>query len=169
MRVHARPAPVLRPRDEARTNRIQRHVAHRNREMRLVHGDGPKAALPEMPGPPQPRVDRPGIAPMHRSQSAPQPIGIGGRQDQVNVVGHQDLGPDLDIGRAAGLRKQIAIKRVIGIRKEGLRSAIAALRDVMWHTRDHEARKAAHTKSIADRLSRVNLVHCHRNSCEEHR
>jgi hypothetical protein len=76
------------------------------------------------------------------------------------MVGHQDPGPDLDIGRTAGLRKEIAIEPLIGICKEGLRPAVAALRHVMRHPRDHEATKAANAKSIADRLSLVNLVHC---------
>jgi hypothetical protein len=69
----------------------------------------------------------------------------------VDVIGHQHPAPDLEFRRTAGFRQEVAVRRIVGIAKERLRSAVAALRDVMRHTRDHEARRAADVKSIADR------------------
>ena len=149
MGAHARPAPVFCPRDEPRPDRIERDVTHRCGEMRLVHGSGAEAAaLPEMPRPPQPGVDSPGITAMRRRQGASKSIGIDRRQDQVNVIGHQHPGPDLDLGSTAGFRQEVAVKGIVGIAKEGLRSTVAALGDVMRQTRDHQPRKTAHASII---------------------
>jgi hypothetical protein len=131
-------------------DRIERNVTNRCSQMRLVDGSDAEAALPEMSGPLQPSVDRPGITAVHRREGAPQSIGIHRRQDQVNVIGHQPPGPDLDLGSTAGFRQEVSVKGIVGIAKEGLRSTVAALGDVMRHTRDHQARKAAHVSIIAD-------------------
>jgi hypothetical protein len=105
-----------------------------------------------------------GVAAMHRRQGAPDPVRIGRGQDQVDVVGHQNPGPDLHIRGAAGVRQKVPVQRIVRITKERLHPAVATLRDMMRHARDHEARKAAHTTSIVGQPRQVNLVHCHRNS-----
>jgi hypothetical protein len=46
---------------------------------------------------------------MHARKRAPQPVGIGRRQDQVHMVRHQAPGQHLDIGRTAILGGQVAI------------------------------------------------------------
>jgi len=62
----------------------------------------------------------------------------------VNVVGHQAPGPHLDPGRDAIGGEQVAIKRIVAAGKEGLRTAIAALGDVMRMTWDNDTGKTGH-------------------------
>jgi hypothetical protein len=54
--------------NQPRPHRIERHVSQRRREMRLVHDDGAKPALPEMAGATAPRMNDAGIAAMHGRQ-----------------------------------------------------------------------------------------------------
>ena len=102
--------------------------------MLLVHRDGAEAALPEMTAAFAPRLDHAGIATMRPRQRPAQPVGIGRHQNEVDVVRHQAPGPHLDFGRAAILGEQVAVKRIVGVAKEGTRAAIAALGDMVRMT-----------------------------------
>jgi hypothetical protein len=62
----------------------------------------------------------------------------------VDVVRHQAPGPHLDRGGAAIFGEQIAIKRIVGVAKEGARTAIAALRHVMRMIGDDDTGEASH-------------------------
>ena len=99
--------------------------------MFLVHGDGAKAALPEMTAALAPRLDDSRIATMHARQRAAQPVGVGRDQDEMHVVWHQAPGPYLDLRRAAIGGEQVAIKRIIGVAEKCARGAVAALRDMV--------------------------------------
>ena len=59
------------------------------------------------------------------------------------------IGPDRDIEFAAGLREQIAIKRIIAVIEEHPLAPVAALRDVMRRTGNDEAGKPRHEGWIA--------------------
>ena len=47
-----------------------------------------------MTGPAVPRIDETGIAAMEIGEGATQPLFVLGRQDDMDVVGHQAIGPD---------------------------------------------------------------------------
>ena len=64
MRRDARPAPVLGPLDEPRSDRVQRHIARRRHQMLLVHRRRAEPRLEQMPGHAEPGIDRGRIAPM---------------------------------------------------------------------------------------------------------
>ena len=63
-------ARLTNPRDHW----IEPDVAGRRQQMRLVHHHRAKAALEQMARPPEPSVDRPGVAPVRFGKGCPQPI-----------------------------------------------------------------------------------------------
>jgi hypothetical protein len=93
------------------------------------------------------RLNDAGIAPMHARQRAAQAVRIGRHQDQMHVVRHQAPGPHLGLRGAAVFREQVAVKRIIGIAKEGFRAAIATLGDVVRMTGNDDAGEARHAAS----------------------
>ena len=136
--------------------------------MVLVHHHGAEAPLPEVPGAAPALMDDAGVAPMHRRQRAAQAVLVARGQDEMDVVGHQTPGPDFDAGVAARGGEQIATERVIGVGEEHPRAAVAALGDVMRQTGNDDARKPSHGAIMADRVRRVNRMHCHRNHNRMH-
>lgn len=141
MCAHTGPAPVARTIDEARPDRVERHVAQRRGEMFLVHRHAAEAALPEMPGPLAARMNDARVAAVHPRQRAAQSVRIRRHQDQMNVVRHQTPRPDLHVGRAAGRRQQVAILRIVVIAEERSRPSISTLRHMVrqagnYHTGD---------------------------------
>src|SRR5262245_2877708 len=116
--------------------------------MRLVQDDRTATSLPEMAGALAARMNDPGIAAMHRRQRPPQPVRIGGHQDEMYVIGHQAPRPNLDIGRPAMLAQEIAVERIVGVAEEGAGTAIAALGDVMRQTGNDDACEASHGASL---------------------
>ena len=83
-----------------------------------------------MAGPLEPGVDVPRIIPVNHRQRATDAVRIGRREDEVHMIWHEHPGPDLHTRRCTMPAEQIAIKRVVFVLKKGLRTAIAALRDV---------------------------------------
>ena len=59
------------------------------------------------------RVDERGEAPMRLPHRPGKGVGVGGGQDEVNVVGHEAIGPAGDAVGAAALGEQVAIERII--------------------------------------------------------
>lgn len=110
--------------------------------MHLVHRDRAEPALPQMASPAVPRVDPPGIAAVGVGKGRPEPVGIGGNDDQVNVVGHQAIGPDLSRRGLCGLGQQLAIGEKIILLEKGRAATIAALRDMIGQSGDDEPGKS---------------------------
>ena len=94
--------------------------------MVLIHRRGAEPALPEVAGLLLPRMDGARIGAVQPRQRPPQAVGVGRRQDQVHVVGHQAPAPDGDVGVAAMGHQQVTIERVVGIAEEHARTAVAA-------------------------------------------
>jgi hypothetical protein len=98
----ARPAPVLRPRHQPRANGVHSHIAHGRQEVGLVHRDRSEATVEQMTAPASARIDEVRPSTMCRSERAGQAVLSVGNEDQMDVIGHQALSPDLD-GRLAHL------------------------------------------------------------------
>ena len=128
--------------------------------MRLVHGDGAEPGLPEMPGPPWAPMDRAGISAMHARQGAPEAVPVLRHEDQMDVIGHQAPGPDLDVGSAA---EEIAIERIVIATEERLLPAVAALGDMVRDTGNDDPGETGHARTSAVRATHGNKMHCHRN------
>ena len=148
MGMQARPRPIERALDQPGAHGIEQHVAHRPGQMRLVHRHRANAALPEVTGPLQPRMNSTGVSAMHPGKRAARAVRVGGHEDRMNVVGHQAPGPDLDPGRPALAAEDVAVKGVILVLEKRPLSTIAALRHVMWDTGNDDAGEAGHAGNI---------------------
>lgn len=104
----------------------------------------------------EPGVDMAGIATMHRRERPAQAILIGGHQDQVNMVGHENPRPDLDARVGAVRAEQIAVERVILVAEEGLGTTIAPLRDMMRVPREDRACQASQMAWLSHRCGEGN-------------
>ncbi len=144
MRPHARPGPVLRPLDQARPHRVQGHIADGQCKGAFVHHHRGIPAVEQMSAPAPTRIDevRPSAVSCPHGQT--QPIGRGWAEDQVHVVGHQAIGPHLDLRLAHLLGQHVAIDVVVAVFEEDRLTPIAPLRHMMRRSRGDDARKAGH-------------------------
>jgi hypothetical protein len=137
--------------------------------MRLVHHHRTKATLEQMARPPEPSVDRPGVAPVRFGKGRPQPVRVRRRHDQVDVIGHRAIGPHCCTGapRRRGDQTPVAAI-VVGLEKHGLKP-ITALGDMVGQVRHNSARDPGHACASFRRFTRLviaawhNPVNCHRN------
>jgi hypothetical protein len=91
-----------------------------------------------MARPPEARVDRPGVAPVRFGKGRPQPVRVRRRHDQVDVIGHQTIGPDGCAGAARCGGDQTPVEAiVVGREKHGL-APITALGDMVGQVRHNK-------------------------------
>jgi len=62
----------------------------------------------------------------------------------MDVIGHQAIGPNFSIGFSCRLGEQIPVKEIVVLFKEGLRTSITTLGNVVWVVRNDKARQANH-------------------------
>jgi len=72
--ARARLGPVFRALDQPRPDRIQRDIARRAHQMRLIHRDGTEPPLPQMPGRSRAGIDIAGIVAVHVAERPAQPV-----------------------------------------------------------------------------------------------
>jgi hypothetical protein len=106
----ARPAPLFRSRDQSRPHGIERNLAQRADQMRLVYRDRAEPPLPQMAGHAPSHVDVSCIATMGVSECPPQPFFIAGHRDDMNVVGHQAIRPDRHARSHRRIGQQVEIE-----------------------------------------------------------
>ena len=73
-----------------------------------------------MPGPALPRVDIAGVMAVDMAEGPGQPVAILRHGDDMNMVGHQAIAPDLDMRPPCRLGEQIEVEPVIAILEEGI-------------------------------------------------
>ena len=116
------------PGHHARADGIELDVAIAGQQVALaLDRRRPKASLPERAGPPVGRVDMPDIAdaePLHHPRRA---VGGAGGQQQVHVVGHQDIGVHGASVVPRRLRQKPAIARIVVVMEEDRLPIVAAL------------------------------------------
>ena len=96
--------------------------------MRLVHRNRAEPSLPQMARPALPCIDVAGIMAMDIAEGSAQPVSIPRHGDDVDMVGHQAIAPDLDMGPAGRFGEQVEIELIIPIFEEGLLAPVTALR-----------------------------------------
>ena len=119
----------------------------------LVHRHRAEPRLEQVAGYPEARVDRRRVAPMRLAERAPERLRAVGDENEVNVVGHQTIGPDRDALFAALGRQEIAIERIVVVAKEDALAPVAALRDVMGKAGKDELGDAGHFGSSGDMVA----------------
>ena len=87
MRADARPWPVPGMARQPRDHWIERDVACRRQQVRLVHHHRAAATLEKMAGLAEPPVDCPGVAAVRFAKGLPQPIPVRRRHDQMDMIG----------------------------------------------------------------------------------
>ena len=85
---------------------------------------------------------------MRLAYCPPEPCFIAWHGNQVNVIGHQTVGPDVHSGANGLLGKQVAIDLLIAVLEEDRLATIAALRNVMRQARNNDAAQACHAPMI---------------------
>ena len=93
-------------------------------------------------------LDGTAMPPMGAGQ--PEAGGIGGRQNQRDVMGQHATGPDRDAKTPAGFGQPIAIERIVGVFEKDALAAIAPMDDGMrqpWH---NDASDAGHGQTAAE-------------------
>ena len=143
--------------DQAGSHRIEFDVACRRQQVRLVHDEGCKPSLPQVSPPFLAEVDAPRIAPMSLANGTRQSIFRPRHRNQMNVIGHQAVRPNVDAALAAPLGHQIQVGRIIVVAKERLLPAVAPLRYVMRQAGHDQSRKPRHARILANLTQSVNI------------
>jgi hypothetical protein len=93
-------------------------------------------------------VDSRGVGPVHLGQRRAQRVAVLGDQDQIDVVGHQHPAPHGDTVRGAMHPQQLAIGGVVRIAEKRPLPSVAALREVVGNTGNHEPRQPSHRPDL---------------------
>ena len=83
------------------------------------------------------------VAPWFQSVLAPRD------DDDMDMVGHQAISPNLRAGPSGGICEQIGVEDIVAILEERLLPAVAALGHVVRVAGRHEAGKASHGADVA--------------------
>lgn len=93
-------------------------------------------------------VDISRIAPMGIGKSRAQSIFMARHNDDMNMVGHQAIAPDLQPCLPRGLAQQIFIKHIVLIIEECWQATVASLGHMMRKARDNKAGKTSHGSKL---------------------
>jgi len=96
-------------------------------------------------------VDPPDMAAAKAIHLPRGPLGAGRRQQEVDVVGHQDVGVDRAADIGGDLREIVEIGAPIGIIEEAGLEIDAALQEMDRHAGKHETRSARHPPMLGIR------------------
>ena len=110
-----------------------------------------------MPGDAQPRVDVAGVMPVNKAKRPPQPILVAGNCDDMHVIGHQAVGPNLDTRPVGCVGKKIEIERIVRLLEKSPLTTVAALRDMMRFAGEDEAGKPSHDTKLCPLRNRINI------------
>jgi len=86
---------------------------------------------------------------MRVADRAAESVGGLRHRDQMDVVGHQAVGPYLDPAAIAPVAHQADIGLVVLVGKERAQAAVAPLRHMVREPRSHYARQPWHAASLA--------------------
>ena len=139
MSRRAGPWKFLRSRDNSRPDRIELDVTDRIDEVVRVERRREVTPLPKVATLIPHAIDALGVLPMNGFQGAVQIVHSFRDQDQVNVVGHQTVGDDLDAKALDMPAQQFQVSDLIAITEEHIRTVITALGDVVRDPGENEA------------------------------
>ena len=145
MGANAGPRPILGPLDQTRPHRIERDIADGGHQMIFVHGHRAEPSLPQMADPVMAGIYLSGVAPVQIAKDASKPVFIRRRDDHVDMVRHQAIGPHRYPGRDGRPRQKIAIEPVIRVTEKRRFAPVATLGDVVQNTRNNDPGDASHS------------------------
>ena len=135
-------APPIQTRrvDETRPYGVKLNIPRRGEQIRLIEHERSKPPLPEVATPALPEVDHPRVSPMCFTNCPPQNVGRLWNRDQVDMIGHQAVGPEVDLLGPAELSHQIHVALVILVAEARLLPTASPLRNVMRQSRCIDSR-----------------------------
>ena len=95
-------------------------------------------------------MDVSGVAPVRLAECRAQPVHVARHGKDVNVIGHQAIGPDFGPRFLGGGGKQRDVMRIVVVFEEHALTVIAPLRDMVWNTGQDNARKAGHENRVSE-------------------
>jgi len=116
--------------------------------MSHFQADGSEPPLPQMAAPLLPEIDSPRVTSMRLADGPSQAVIRFRRRDQMDVVGHQAVAPDLDRCLAAPLGHQFNVCRVVAIVEECLPATVASLSNVVRQTRNNPPRQSCNARTL---------------------
>src|SRR5712691_10655810 len=143
MSERAAPRIIFGAGDEASANRVELDIPCSGERVPVVHDVRSEASLPEVTAPALAPVDLRRVAPVCFTDGPAQAIARSRNRDDVDVVRHEAVGPDLDPVAAAPLRREGHVEEVIVRVEERPLSTVTALRDVVWQGGDDSAGHAS--------------------------
>lgn len=147
----AAPGIVLGTSDQAGPNGIPFDVARGRKEIVIIENERGETPLPQVPAPLLAEVDASRVASMGLANGPAQSILRGRNGDEVDVIGHEAVGPDLNPAFAAPLGHQLQIGDVVLLAEKRLLPTVPPLRDVMRITRYNHSCNPRHDDSIKER------------------
>jgi len=140
-----RPRIPLRRLDHRGAHRVQldvaidsQHISFRVDQARL------EPAFPKCPGTAVSSVERADIALIEQPHRIGEIAGVRGRDEQMDVIAHQNPGMHIQTMGRGDLEEKIAVTQAVFIVDERRTSIDATLRDMKWHSREKQAGTARH-------------------------
>ncbi len=141
---------------QPRPHRIEFHVARARQQVAFVERKRVKALLPEVAAPSLAEVDAARVAAVGLAQGGAEPVFVRRHENEMDVVGHQAIGPHLGARLAAPLAEQGEIVSVIVVLEEHRQASRAALDHVMRMFGDDQSRCSWHRRNVARGPGNVN-------------
>jgi len=113
--------------------------------------------LPQMSTPVLPEIDHATIATMRLAYSAAQSVFSCRNGDQMHMIRHQAIGPDLHLTFSAPFGQQGDVGTIIVIVEEGLHSSVAALSYMVRNTGSYDTSDSCHVRKLIELPSQVKL------------
>lgn len=151
MRAHGRDPPIFRRAHQAGADRVLRDIAYGLPKMVFIHGDGAEPPLPEMARPIVTPVDKVRLLPVRLGEHVAQAVLVAWHDNEMDVIGHQAIGPDCGLRSLRACLDKRKIPRLITVLKKHRLAAVAALRDVMGNIWHNKAGNSGHGKLGQDR------------------
>jgi hypothetical protein len=135
--------------DQPSSHWVEFDIARGGQQVWLIEDEGGEPPLPQMASPPLSEVDHSGVTPMGFADRSTQTVGRLGDSDEVDMVGHQAVRPDLNVVDAARLRHQFQVRLIILIAKERWLAAISPLGEVVRQARYDNPCQSRHESSLS--------------------
>lgn len=136
MRKGAAPRVIFGLGRNSRPDRVEFDITGGGKGVMLVGGKGGEPVLPKMAPPLLAKVNSPCVLPMRLRYRFTQSIRVGGAQEQMDMVGHEAIGPDACLRLPASFGKVVEICEIVFIAEKGLLPPVSSLGDMMRNRGD---------------------------------
>ena len=117
---------------------------------RAVNPSSPKGRpVRSADSPPLAEIHALGITPVRVRQRRSQSVRVAGNQDQMDVIRHQAIGPDLYARRRAALGQQAFVGLIVVVGEEHRLPAIASLGDMVRGSLHHKSSQTRHEVMVS--------------------